>query len=136
VRTGRKAGRAGTYVLVGGDLFTAWCRVERCRVGERADGHAVLHIGHMWLRDDVERPRGVLMLVFVGGTGGVVGGWRRRLSSSSERGLLEGSKGRVEGTAERLGEGADVLGGGDSAECGHGCELDRDIEYWRGGGCT
>jgi hypothetical protein len=98
-------------------VFT--CRVERCRVGERADRYAVLHVGRMRLRDDVERTRGVLMLMFMGSPGGVVGGRRWRLSSSSERGLLEGSEGRVESTAEGLGEGANVFGGGDSAECGH-----------------
>ena len=70
----RRAGRAGTYVLVGGRLPAAWCRVERRRVGVRADGHAVLQVGRIRLRDDVERPRGVLMLVFVRSPGGVVGG--------------------------------------------------------------
>jgi len=72
------------------------------------------------------------MLVFVGDTGGVVGG-RQRRRLSGERGLLEGSEGRVEGTAEGLGEGANVFGGGDSAKCGHEWGLDRDGEYWRGG---
>ena len=120
VRTDYRADQAGTYVLVGGHLFTTWCRVERCRVGESANRHAVLHVGHMRLRDDVEGTRGVLMLVFVGGPGRVVRGRGRNLGSS-KRGLLEGSEGRVEGTAERLGECANVFGGGgESAECGHG----------------
>ena len=66
----------------------------------------------MRLRDDVERTRGVLMLVFVGG--------RRRGLGSTERGLLESSEGGVEGTTEWLGECANVFGGGESAECGHG----------------
>jgi hypothetical protein len=93
--------------------------VERRSDGVRANRHAVLHLGRILLRDDVERPRGMLMLVFVCDPGGVVCGRRRGLSSR-ERGLLECSEGRVEGTAEGLGEGANVFGGGDSAECGHG----------------
>ena len=36
----------------------------------------------MRLRDDVERTRGVLMLVFVGGRGGVMSGRRRGLGST------------------------------------------------------
>jgi hypothetical protein len=114
-----RADRAGTHVIVGGHLPAAWCRVERRRVGVRADGHTILQVGRVRLRDDVERPRGVLMLVFMRGPDGVVGGRRRGLSSG-ERGLLEGSEGGVEGAAERLGEGANVLGGGSGAECGHG----------------
>jgi len=55
-----------------------------------------------------------------------VGGRRRRRLCSRERRLLEGCEGRVEGTTERLGEGANVFGGGESTECGHGCKLDRD----------
>ena len=104
---------------MGGHLSAAWYRVERRRVGVRADGHTILQVGRIRLRDDVERPRGVLMLVFVRSPDGVVGGQRWRLGSG-ERGLLEGSEGGVEGAAEWLGEGANVFGGGSGAECGHG----------------
>ena len=114
-----RASQAGTYVLVGGRC-PALCRVERCSVGERADRHAVFHIRHIRLRDDMERASGVLMFVFVRGPSRVVGGRRLGFSNSRERGLLEDSEGRVEGTAQGLGEGANVLGGGDGAECGHG----------------
>ena len=68
----------------------------------------------------MERASGVLMFVFVRGPSRVVGGRRLGFSNSRERGLLEDSEGRVEGTAQGLGEGANVLGGGDGAECGHG----------------
>lgn len=88
----------------------------------------------MRLRDDVERTRGVLMLVFVGGRGGVMGGRRRGLGST-ERGLLEGSEGGVECTAERLGECANVFGGGESAECGHGWNWIGMTNSTERGGC-
>lgn len=121
VRFGRinhRADRSGTYVFVGGHLSVAWDRLERRCVGVRADGHAVLQVGRVRLRDDVERPRSVLMFMFVRRPDGIVGGRRWGLSGG-ERGLLEGSKGGVEGAAER--PGANVFGGGSSgAECGHG----------------
>jgi hypothetical protein len=119
---GRRAGRIGTYVLVG---CAARCGVKRRCIGVCADRHAVLQVGRTRLRNDVERPCGVLVFMFVRSPDGVVGGRRRRLGSS-ERGLLEGCEGRVEGTAQRLGEGTKVFGGGDSTECGHGWKLDRD----------
>lgn len=110
----RRADGADTYVIVGGHLSADWCRVERRRVGVRADGHAILQVGCIRLRDDVERPRGVLMLVFMYAPDSVVGGRRWGLSSG-ERRLLEGSEGGVEGAAERLGEGANVFGGDSGA---------------------
>lgn len=113
----------GTHVLMSG---VARCGVERCCIGVSTDRHAVLHVGRIRLRDDVERPCSVFVFVFVRGPGGVVGGRRGRLSSSERGLLLEDCEGRVEGTAERLGEGANVFGGGDNTECGHGWKLDRD----------
>ena len=60
VRTGckhhRADGASDTFIIV--HWSVAWRRV-----GVRAAGHAVLHVGRIWLRDDVEHPRDVLMLV-------------------------------------------------------------------------
>ena len=74
------------------------------------------------------------MLVFVGGRGRVMGGRRRGLGST-ERGLLESSEGGVEGTTERLGECANVFGGGESAECGHGWNWIGMTNSTERGGC-
>ncbi len=110
------ADRAGTYVLVSGHLPAAGRGghgVERHRNVVRADGHTILHVGGTWLRDVVEFPRGMLMLVFVRGPGVMSG--RGRGLGRGERGLLERGEGRVEGAAERLREAADVFCGGSGA---------------------
>jgi hypothetical protein len=114
-----RADRTSTYVLVCG-----WCCggrhgvvIRRC-VGVRAGRHAVLKVGRVRLRDDVERPRGVLALVFVCSSLGSAVGARGGLGEDGR--ILERSKGRVEGTAEGLREGASVFGDGNCANGGHG----------------
>ena len=89
--------------------------------GVRARRHAIkLEVGRVRLGDDVHGARRMLMFVFVFA--------RRRLAAAADAGggglggqlgVLEGGEGCVERAAERLREGAGVLGGC-CAECGHG----------------
>lgn len=89
--------------------------IWRC-IGVRAGRHAILKISRVRLRDDVERPSGVLALVFVRGLDGVVGAGR----GIGEWRMLKCSEGRVERAAEGLREGTSVFGGGNCANGGHG----------------
>jgi hypothetical protein len=89
--------------------------IRRC-IGVRARRHAVLEIGRVRLRDDVERPRGMLVLVFVRSLDGAGSpGW----DLGEEGRMLECGKGRVESAAEGLGEGTSPFGDGKCAGSGH-----------------
>ena len=87
--------------------------------GVRPRRHAIkLEVGRVRLGNDVHGAPRMLVFVFMfarrrlaaGGGGGGLGG---------QLGVLEGGEGGVERAAERLREGAGVLGGC-CAECGHG----------------
>ncbi len=126
MRTGRASTRTGTYVLERGVRVRHGVMVVVIRrgIGVRARRHAILEVGRVRLRDDVQRARGMLALVLVhtrrrvgrgvAGCGGLVRvGW----GLGVERGVLEGGEGGVEGAAEGLGERAGVLGGGGGYCC-------------------
>ena len=108
----------------------------RRRIGVRARRHAVLEVGRVWLRDDVERPRSMLALVFVRGLDGAAGSPRWGLGEGR---TLECSKGRVEGAAEGLREGTSAFGDGKCASSGHVGGIMRGLTtgatvwglYWR-----
>lgn len=104
--------------------------------GVRPRRHAIkLEVGRVRLGDDVHGARRMLMFVFV-----FVFERRRRLAADGgggglggQLGVLEGGEGGVERAAERLREGAGVLGGC-CAECGHGvwCVGFVWCGYWAG----
>jgi hypothetical protein len=100
----------------------------RCSVRVCARGDAILKVGGVRLRDDIQRARGVLTLVLVvlmrrRGLGGLIA--FVAVGLGEERRMLEGGEGGVEAAAERLGERAGVLR--DGYACGgHGVEFRRE----------
>jgi hypothetical protein len=100
--------------------------IWRC-IGIRARRHAVLEVGRVRLRDDVERPRGMFALVFVRRLDGAGGGTGWDLGEEGR--MLECSKGRVEGAAEGLREGTSAFGGGKCASSGHVGGIMRGLVY-------
>ena len=106
MRADRASRTSGTYVLER--------RLIRRGIGIRACRHAILEVGRVRLRNDVQRARGMFAFVLVrrrvgSGSSGSVAGGRGRLLREEWR-VLEGREGGVEGAAERLGERASVLG--------------------------
>lgn len=88
--------------------------VIRRGIGIRARRHAILELGRVRFRNDVQGARRVFPFVLVRRDGGgvvvVAAAARRGGLLGEERRGLEGREGGVEGAAEWLGERAGVLG--------------------------